>query len=119
MGDKTDIKDKRICIFEIVTDRSNRGFERKVKKPVTKTERVWAYVRQLTEKEKFAGKAAGIEQSILFKINYCPSIRIGQYIDFKGEYFRIVSVDKFEFNKRDLPLRAIECELPEVKDDKQ
>lgn len=118
MGDKTDIKDKRICVFEVVTDRSARGFERKVKKPVTKTPKIWAYVRELSEKEKFAGKAAGVEQSVLFKVNYSPVFKVGQYIEFKGAYFRIVSVDKFEFNKRDLPLRAVECELPEVKDDK-
>jgi len=113
----SEIKDKRISIFEIVTDRTNRGFERNIKKPVTKTEKVWAYVRDLSEKEKFAGKAAGVEQSVLFKINYDPAVKAGQYIEFKGAFFRIVSVDRFEMYKRDLPIRAVECELPEVKDD--
>jgi SPP1 family predicted phage head-tail adaptor len=113
----TEIKDKRICIFEIATDRTNRGFERNTKKPVTKTERIWAYVRDLSEKERFAGKAAGVEQSILFKVNYCSAIRASQYVEFKGLFYRIVSVDGFEQYKRDLTIRAVECELPEVRND--
>ena len=115
----SEVKDKKIFIFEIITDRNIRGFERKIKKPVTKPERIWAYVRELTEKEKFAGKAAGVEQSALFKINYHAAIKAGQYIELKGAYYRIVSIDKFELYKRDLTIRALECNLPEVKDDKQ
>ena len=119
MSDKTDIKDKRISIFELAVERSPKGYEQRVKRPVTKTEKVWAYARELTDKEKFAAKSAGVEQSILFKVAYSAAIKAGQYIEFRGSYYRIVSIDKFEFYKRDLSLRAIECGLPEVKDDKQ
>ena len=115
----SEVKDKRISVFEITTDRSARGFERKVRKPVTKTEKIWAYVRELSEKEKFAGKAAGVEQSVLFKVNYHPTIKAKQYIEFRGAFYQIVSVDGFEMYKRDLTIRAVECTLPEVTDDKQ
>lgn len=117
--EKTEIKDKRIMIFTVATDRNNRGFERKVKKPVTKTERVWAYVRQLSEKERFAGKAAGVDQSILFKVCFDPKIKAKQYVEYRGAIYRIESIDGFEMYKRDLTLRAIECELPEVQCDEQ
>lgn len=114
----TEIKDKRIRIYTVETDRSASGYERKQSKAVTKTERVWAYARQLSEKERFAAKAAGTDQSMLFKIGYNASVSSGQYVDFKGKTYRIESVDRFEFNRQDLVLRAVECE-PEVADDKQ
>ena len=114
----SEVKDKKISVFEIITDRNVKGFERKVKKPVTKPERIWAYVRELTEKEKFAGKAAGVEQSALFKINYHAAIKAGQYIEMRCAYFRIVSVDKFEYYNRDLTIRAAECAMPEELNDK-
>ena len=114
----SEVKDKRICIFEIATGRTARGFERRVKKPVTKTERVWAYVRDLTEKEKYAAKAAGTEQTALFKIAFQSGVKAGQYIEMRCAYFRIVSVDKFEYYNRDLTIRAAECAMPEELNDK-
>jgi len=111
----SEIKDKKIGIYEVKPERDLNGNEVKVKRYIHDINRLCAYVRELSEKEKFAAKAAGAEQSILFKVNYNPRIKAGQFIEFRGETYAIASVDGFEYYKRDLTLRAIQAK-PEVYD---
>jgi SPP1 family predicted phage head-tail adaptor len=102
----SEIKDKFIGIFEVKVERDLSGNEVKVKRYIHGRNKLHAYVRELSEKEKFAAKAAGTEQSILFKISYSARARAGVYLEFRGETYAIVSVDGFEYYKRDLTLRA-------------
>jgi len=109
------IKDKKIGIFAVVPERDLGGNEVKVKRYIHGVDGLHAYVRELTEREKFAAKAAGAEQSILFKVNYNPRIKAGLYLEFRGDTYAIASVDGFEYYKRDLTIRAVRTK-PEVYD---
>lgn len=102
----SEIKDKRIAVYSIGTGRDLRENECKVKRYIHGRDGLWAYVRELTEREKFAAKAAGSEQSTVFKVNYNARLKAGQHLEFRGETFVIKSVDGFEYYKRDLTLRA-------------
>ena len=53
------IKDKLIGIFEVHSERDLGGNEVKVKRYIHNRNRLHAYVRELSEKEKFAAKEAG------------------------------------------------------------
>jgi SPP1 family predicted phage head-tail adaptor len=101
------IKDKIIGIYEVKAERDMSGNEVKVKRYIHGINRLHAYVRELSEKEKFAAKAAGAEQSILFKINYNKRVRAGLHLEFSGETYAIQSVDGYEWYERDLTLRAV------------
>ena len=111
----SEIKDKKIGIFEVKPERDLSGNEVKVKRYIHNVNRLSAYVRELSEREKFAAKAAGAEQSILFKVNYNARIKAGLLLEFRGETYAIASVDGFEYYKRDLTLRAARVK-PEVYD---
>jgi SPP1 family predicted phage head-tail adaptor len=101
------IKDKIIKVYEIKPDRDLNGNEVKVKRYVHAWNGLHAYVRELSEREKFAAKAAGAEQSTVFVVNYNKRIKAGLYLDFRDESYAIQSVDGFEYYQRDLTLRAI------------
>lgn len=103
----SEIKDKKISIFNIAAERDLAGNEVKVKRYIHGVNNLSAYVRELSEKEKFAAKAAGAEQSILFKVNYNARIRAGLYLEFRGDTYAITSVDGYEYYKRDLTLRGV------------
>ena len=94
------IKDKLIGIFEVKVERDLGGNEVKVKRYIHNRNRLHAYVR---------------ETSILFRLNYNKKLRTGQYIEFRGETYIIVSIDGFEYYQRDLTVRA-EKVKPEVYD---
>lgn len=100
------IKDKKIGFFEIVSERDLNGNEVKVKRYIHDINRLYAYVRELSEREKFAAKAVGSEQSIIFIVNYNSRIKVGQCIEFRGDTYEIVSIDGYEYYRRDLTLRA-------------
>ena len=102
----SEIKDKKIAIYEIASKRDTHGNEIKAKKYIHSKCGLWAYVREMSKREKFAAKAVGTELSTVFKINYNKKIKVGQYIEFKGETFLVESVDGYEYYKRDLTLNA-------------
>jgi SPP1 family predicted phage head-tail adaptor len=109
------IKDKVIGIYTVEAERDLSGHECKVKRYIHDRNHLHAYVRELSEREKFAAQATGAEQSILFKINYNKRVRAGLYVEFRGETYRIASVDGYEWYERDLTLTASRC-VPEPTD---
>lgn len=111
----SEVKDKFIGIFAVKPERDLSGNEVKVKRYIHSVNRLHAYARDLSEKEKFAAKAAGSEQTILFKINYNSRVKTGLYVEYRGETYTISSVDGYEGYKRDLVIRAAKAK-PEVYD---
>lgn len=105
----SEIKDKLISIYEVKAGRDLRGNECNVKKYIHDRNRLHAFVRELSEREKFVAKACGSEQSTVFKINYNKKIRTGMYLEFRGDTFMIQSVDGYCWYERDLTLRAVRC----------
>ena len=105
----SEIKDKFISVYEVKSGRDVYKNECKIKRYIHGKDRLHAYVRELSEREKFAAKAAGAEQSILFKVNYNKKLKAGLYLEFRGETFVIKSVDGYCWYERDLTLRAERC----------
>ena len=102
----SEIKDKIIGIYSVVTGRDLNSNEVKIKRYIHDKNRLHAYVRDLSQREKFAAKAVGAEQSILFKINHNRRVEAGQHLEYKGENYVISDIDGFEHYGRDLTLRA-------------
>jgi len=101
------IKDKLIGIYEVVSGRDLNGNEINVKRYIHSKNRLHAYVRELSENEKFTAKAADSEQSAVFVINYNKRVKTGLYIEFREDTFIVQSVDGYEWYERDLTLRAM------------
>ena len=111
----SEIKDKIIGVYAVETDRGLSGDERKVKRYIHDRNNLHAYIRELSEREKFAAKAAGSEQSTVFKVNYNAKLKAGLYLEFRGETYRIADINGYERYERDLTLRASRC-VPEPTD---
>lgn len=110
---KIELKDKKIGVFALKTI-NNDNYETILKQYIHSENSggLWAYVRELSENERFSAKAVQVEESIQFKIVYSPKITTELYIEYGGKTYNIVSIDKFEFNKTDLIIRANEILAP-------
>jgi len=108
-----EVKDKKIRAFE-ATVRTVFGFEKVFKKYIHSEESggLWAYVRQLMDRERQASKVIQGDATVLFKIAYNTKITKDLYLEFGSKTYNIVSLDPFEFNKTDLVIRANECSPP-------
>lgn len=111
--DKYEVKDKKIKVFRLET-RAVDTYEQVVKNYIHSKESggIWAYVRELSENERFSAKSVQVEETIQFKIVYNPKILSEFFIEFAGKTYEIVSIDKYEFNKTDLVIRANEILAP-------
>lgn len=111
--DKYEVKDKKVQVFGIKITVKD-GYEVVVKTYIHSKESggLWAFVRELSENERFSAKAVQVEETTQFKIVYNPKITTELYIEFGGKTYDIVSIDKFEFNKTDLVIRANEILAP-------
>ena len=72
----------------------------------------WAYVRELSENERFSAKAVQVEETTQFKVVYNPKIKDKLYIEYGNKTYDIVSVDRNEFNKTDLVINGNEILAP-------
>lgn len=110
---RKEVKDKKIRLFNATT-RVVSGFERIIKQYVhSKTScGVWAYVRHLSEQERFSAKAVQTNETILFKVGYSPKVTDDLFVEFNDKTYSIVSIDPFEYNKTDLVIRANEVSPP-------
>lgn len=110
---KYEVKDKKIKVFGLKT-RVVEEYEQVVKTYIHNEESggIWAFVRELSETERFAAKSVQTEETTIFKVVYNPKIVSGLYIEFAGKTYEIVSTDKFEFNKTDIVIRGNETRAP-------
>ena len=111
--EKKEIKDKKVQFFEIYTKVVD-GYEQVVKRYIHSKESggLWCYVRELSENERFSAKAVQVEETTQFKVVFNPKIKNELFIEFNGKTYSIVSIDKYEFNKSDLVVRANEISAP-------
>jgi SPP1 family predicted phage head-tail adaptor len=110
---QTEVKDKKVLAFEIRRT-SEFGFEKVYKRYIHPEESggIWAYVRQLLDKERLAATVIQSQATILFKVTHNPKITKDLFLEFGGKTYSIESVDPFEFNKTDLVIRATETSPP-------
>ena len=106
-------KDKKVKFFYIET-KVVEGYEQVIKHYIHSEESggLWCYVRELSENERFSAKSVQVEETTQFVIVYNPKIVSELYLEFCGKTYNIVSIDKFEFNKSDLVVRANETLAP-------
>jgi len=107
------VKDKKVKAFN-ATVQAVWGFERVCKKYIHSEESggLWAYVRQLSERERETAMAIQHDEDILFEISYSPKITIGLFLEFNDKTFKVASVDPYEYNKTDLIVKAKEVAPP-------
>ena len=65
---------------------------------------VWAYFRQLSQKEIYTALEMQTPEEVLFQISYRPDISTTHIIRYKGVYYDITRVDVFEGYKGNLTL---------------
>ena len=106
-------KDKKVKFFYIET-KVVKGYERIIKRYIHSKESggLWCYVRELSENERFSAKSVQVEETTQFIIVYNPKIVNELFLEFGGKTYNIVSIDKFEFNKTDLVVKANETLAP-------
>ena len=106
-------KDKKVRFFRLETKIID-NFEKIVKIYIHSRESggLWCYVRELSENERFSARAVQVEETTQFKVTYNPKITNNLYIEYAGKTYNIVSIDKFEFNKTDIVIRANETLAP-------
>ncbi len=68
--------------------------------------KLWAYFRQLSAKEYFAGVQVQYEETCLFRINYRDDVQPTHLIFFNDEWFDIGRIDVFEGYKDDITIYA-------------
>lgn len=106
-------KDKKVRFFRLETKIID-NFEKIVKIYIHSKESggLWCYVRELSENERFSARAVQVEETTQFKVTYNPKITSNLFIEYKEKTYDIVSIDKFEFNKTDIVIRANETLAP-------
>ena len=106
-------KDKKVRFFRLETKIID-NFEKIAKIYIHSRESggLWCYVRELSENERFSARAVQVEETTQFKVTYNPKITNNLYIEYAGKTYNIVSIDKFEFNKTDIVIRANETLAP-------
>ena len=112
-----EVKDKKVQFFKLYT-KVSEGYEIVVKKYIHSKESggLWCYVRELSENERFSAKAVQVEETTQVKVVFNPKINTELYLEFCGKTYNIVAIDKFEFNKSDLVVRANEILAPEYEE---
>lgn len=110
---KIEIKDKKVQIFALKT-KIIADYEQVVKTYIHSKESggLWAYVRELSENERFSAQAVQVEETTQFKIVYNQKLNTELFIEFGNKTYEIVSIDKYEFNKTDVIIRGNEILAP-------
>lgn len=108
-----EIKDKKIKLFRLLSTKNN-GYEEVVKQYIHSevSGGLWAFVRELSETERFSAKAVQVDETILFKVVFNPKITSDLYIEFGENTYNIVSIDKYQFNKTDIVIKANQIPAP-------
>ena len=112
--DRKENKDKKVRFFRIETKIVD-DYEKVVKTYIHSRESggLWCYVRELSENERFSAKSVQVEETTQFKVVYNPKINNELFLEFNDKTYDIVSIDKYEFNKTDIVIRANETLAPD------
>lgn len=96
------LKDKKIDILYADHEPDECGNNILKLKPVALS--VWAYFRQLSQKEVYTSLEMQTPEEVLFQISYRPNITTADVIRYKGVLYEVTRVDVFEGYKSDLTL---------------
>jgi SPP1 family predicted phage head-tail adaptor len=95
---------KKIEVLQPTNTKDPDGFNTQNLTPICPT--VWAYFRQLSGKEIYAGGATIATEQVLITINWLDDITTAHVIRYRGFLYDITRVDVFEGYKGDITLYA-------------
>lgn len=98
------LKDKKIDILYADHEPDECGNNILNLKPVALS--VWAYFRQLSQKEVYTSLEMQTPEEVLFQISYRPDMTTDHVIRYKGILYDVTRVDVFEDYMGDLTVYA-------------
>lgn len=101
---KLNLKDKKITISKTETVVNDNGFEEQTQ--VTVADNIWAYYRQASGSEFFAGAQVNAKVEAIFEINWRNDITTDMQILYKEKMYSITRLDDFEGNKLNIRITA-------------
>jgi SPP1 family predicted phage head-tail adaptor len=107
------VKDKKVIIYNETEIQDDIGNWVTAYQPIHPGS-LWAYTRQLSQKEYFAAGTAGYKEDMQFIINWRRDIKPGMLIYYRETWYVIDRVDTFEGYKEDLKLLAKEATQAEI-----
>ncbi|NCU25699.1 hypothetical protein EOM86_03150 [Candidatus Nomurabacteria bacterium] len=100
------LKDKRIDLYVMKSDGTDAiGNVQHIFQPLARG--LWAYVRQLSQREINQCRVYGSTESMIFQINYRDLDTLplpGLYVKYKDRYYKVTQIDPYEDRKTDLSL---------------
>ena len=90
------LKDKKCSIYEITVSVDTRGA--RDTSLSLKIPDLWCYTKQLNADLYFRNRAEGIKDERLFVLTKRPDVKVGDVIEYAGEYFRINRADDTDKN---------------------
>ena len=97
------VKDKKVIIYNETEVQDDIGNWVTAYQPIHPGS-LWAYARQLSQKEYFAAGTAGYKEDMQFIINWRRDIKPGMLIYYRETWYVIDRVDTFEGYKGDIRL---------------
>lgn len=102
------LKDKKIAIYA-ETSISKPGYKPEYGYKPIHPGRLWAYVRQLSQKELSYASGKYTPETTLFEINWRSDlITLKHFIEYKGLFYEIKRVDTYEGYKDTIKITASE-----------
>lgn len=102
------LKDKKIIIYNYTNVAEPGNMPQKKWKPIHPGT-LWAYVRQLSQKEWYGSAQTQNQEERLFVINWRSDIDTYMNIFYKGKWYEIVRIDPYEDYKSDLQIYVKEA----------
>ena len=108
---------KKNSKITIVTEEEYRENGKPINKEKILAKDIWSYYRHLSAKEytKFNQIKGTYNIESLFIINWRPGIKSGMKIYYKGDLYRIESIDDYEGKRCDLKIYASRYDIQETK----
>ena len=110
------LKDKKIIIYKkTITGKDANGFGKTQCVPIH-AGKLWAYVRQLSGKERYIAMTLASEEEMLFTVNWRDDLTMssaGQlFVSYKGMWYDVKRIDTYEGNKSDINIYAKSSRKP-------
>ncbi len=109
------LKDKKITIYEVITESTSGGFYHSKYRPITPG-RVWAYMRDMSTEEYNTSFMSGTKEEAVFTVNWRSDIKALMHIVYKGVWYEIKRVDAYEGYKDELKLFVVRTHTPKDED---
>lgn len=95
------LKDKKVMLVTKSTEYDELHQEIETYKYLTKSP-IWAYTRQLSEQQVLSAAQYGKDETRLFVINNRKDLKLGDFIEYGGEYYTITRLDTTDDYNTDL-----------------